>query len=122
MNEGQRNQNAFILASSFNDFGIEKPLAEYVLNGFQSQDFTINEIKKTIDSAYSNLSNFGTRVYEDSEKINQIKSNVLKGKSKTDIKKYFDEIDEDVLDGVIDKIQEEGFDNKFWTKSKTIKL
>jgi len=118
MNEGQRNQNAFILASSFNDFGIEKPLAEYVLNGFQSQDFTINEIKKTIDSAYSNLSNFGTRVYEDSEKINQIKSNVLKGKSKTDIKKYFDEIDEDVLDGVIDKIQEEGFDNKFWTKSK----
>jgi len=118
MNEGQRNQNAFILASSFNDFGIEKPLAEYVLNGFQSQDFTINEIKKTIDSAYSNLSNFGTRVYEDSEKINQIKSNVLKGKSKTDIKKYFDEIDEEVLDGVIDKIQEEGFDNKFWTKSK----
>jgi len=118
MNEGQRNQNAFILASSFNDFGIEKSLAEYVLNGFQSQDFTINEIKKTIDSAYANLSNFGTRVYEDSEKINQIKSNILKGKSKTDIKKYFDEVDEKVLDSVIDRVEEESFDNKFWTKSK----
>ena len=118
MNEGQRNQNAFILASSFNDFGIEKSLAEYVLNGFQSQDFTINEIKKTIDSAYANLSNFGTRVYEDSEKINQIKSNILKGKSKTDIKKYFDEVDEKVLDTVIDRVEEESFDNKFWTKSK----
>ena len=74
MNEGQRNHNAFILASSFNDFGIEKSLAEYILNGFQSQDFNLNEIKKAIDSAYSNIANFGTRVYEDSEKINQIKS------------------------------------------------
>jgi len=118
MNEGQRNHNAFILASSFNDFGIEKSLAEYVLNGFQSQDFNLNEIKKTIDSAYSNIANFGTRVYEDSEKINQIKTNILKGKSKTDIKKYFDEVDEKVLDSVIDRVEEESFDNKFWTKSK----
>ena len=118
MNEGQRNQNAFILASSFNDFGIEKSLAEYVLNGFQSQDFNLNEIKRTIDSAYANIANFGTRVYEDSDTLNAIKSNVLKGKSKTDIKKYFEDIDEEVLDNVIDKIQEEGFDNKFWTKNK----
>jgi hypothetical protein len=118
MNEGQRNQNAFILASSFNDFGIEKSLAEYVLNGFQSQDFNLNEIKRTIDSAYSNIANFGTRVYEDSDTLNAIKSNILKGKSKTDIKKYFEDIDEEVLDNVIDKIQEEGFDNKFWTKNK----
>ncbi len=118
MSEGQRNQNAFILASSFNDFGIEKSLAEYVLNGFQSQDFNLNEIKRTIDSAYANIANFGTRVYEDSDTLNAIKSNVLKGKSKTDIKKYFEDIDEEVLDNVIDKIQEEGFDNKFWTKNK----
>ena len=118
MNEGQRNQNAFILASSFNDFGIEKSLAEYVLNGFQSQDFNLNEIKRTIDSAYANIANFGTRVYEDSDTLNAIKSNILKGKSKTDIKKYFEDIDEEVLDNVIDKIQEEGFDNKFWTKNK----
>jgi len=118
MNEGQRNQNAFILASSFNDFGIEKSLAEYVLNGFQSEDFNLNEIKRTIDSAYANIANFGTRVYEDSDTLNAIKSNILKGKSKTDIKKYFEDIDEEVLDNVIDKIQEEGFDNKFWTKNK----
>ena len=50
--------------------------------------------------------------------INQIKSNILKGKSKTDIKKYFDEVDEKVLDTVIDRVEEESFDNKFWTKSK----
>ena len=32
MVEGQRNQNAFILAMSFNDYGINKSLAAYVLN------------------------------------------------------------------------------------------
>ena len=73
----------------------------------------ISWAKKTFDrypSAYANMANFGTRVYEDSEKINQIKSNILKGKSKTDIKKYFDEVDEKVLDTVIDRVEEESFD------------
>ena len=40
MSEGQRNQNAYVLAMAFNDFGINKSLASYVLNQFASDDFS----------------------------------------------------------------------------------
>ena len=39
MSEGQRNQNAFILAMAFNDFGISKNTATLVLNQYQSKSF-----------------------------------------------------------------------------------
>ena len=51
MVEGQRNQNCYILAIAFNDFGINKSLASYVLNQFATKDFTLSEIAMTIDSA-----------------------------------------------------------------------
>jgi len=43
MSEGQRNQNAYVLAMAFNDFGINKSLASYVLNQFATDDFSIGE-------------------------------------------------------------------------------
>ena len=59
MNEGQRNQNAYVLASALNDFGVNKSLASYVLGQFSSKDFTTREIERTVDSAYSHTQNFG---------------------------------------------------------------
>jgi hypothetical protein len=41
MNEGQRNQNCYVLAMAFNDFGINKGLASYMLNQYASEDFSI---------------------------------------------------------------------------------
>jgi len=41
MSEGQRNTNAYVLAMAFNDFGINKSLASYVLNQFASDDFSL---------------------------------------------------------------------------------
>jgi len=73
MTEGQRNNNCYVLASAFNDFGINKSLAGYVLNNYKSQDFSQSEINRTIDSAYSNVSNFGTKYYEDEDRLNNIK-------------------------------------------------
>ena len=80
MSEGQRNHNAYILAMAFNDFGINKSLAVYVLNHYSSADFTTKEIAITIDSAYRNTINFGTKYYEDDERINQIKAKLCNAK------------------------------------------
>ena len=38
MSEGQRNQNVFVLAMAFNDYGISKSLAGFVLNRYVSED------------------------------------------------------------------------------------
>ena len=74
MIEGQRNQNVYVLAMAFNDYGINKSLASYVMNNYATQDFDINEIQRTIDSAYSHTQNFGTKYYEDEEVVNSIKA------------------------------------------------
>ena len=82
MSEGQRNQNAFILAMAFNDFGISKNTATLVLNQYQSKSFSVSEINKTIKSAYANAKNFNTKFYEDEEKINDIQQRLRRGESK----------------------------------------
>ena len=73
MIDGQRNHNTFILAMAFNEFGINKSLASYILNQYATDDFPVQEISMTIDSAYRNTSSFGTKYYEDEERISQIK-------------------------------------------------
>ena len=79
LNSGERNNNVYILASAFNDFGVNKTLAEYVMGNFGSKDFTASEIKRTIHSAYKQVQNFGTKYYEDEEKVNEVKSKLRKG-------------------------------------------
>ena len=61
MNEGQRNQNAYVLAAAFNDYGISESLASYVLGQYANKDFNLEEIKRTIKSAYSITHTFETK-------------------------------------------------------------
>ena len=119
MQEGQRNQNAYVLAMAFNDFGINKSLASYVLNQFATSSFTLAEIATTIDSAYRNTTNFGTKYYEDEERINTIKAKLRRGASRKEIKYQLQEsnLDEDVIDSVLAKIEEENSKMTFWTKN-----
>ena len=65
MVEGQRNNNIFILASSFNDFGVNKTSAVYALSQYIGNGFSASEMQTTINSAYNNASNFNTRFFED---------------------------------------------------------
>ena len=102
MIEGQRNHNIFVLASAFNDFGVSKTLAEYVMNGFSSKDFKKGEIKRTIDSAYQNIQNFGTKYYEDEDKVNLIKSKLKRGVPKKEIRSQLE--DESIEAGTIDNV------------------
>ena len=120
MIEGQRNHNVYILAMAFNDFGISKPLASYVLNNYVSADFPISEIQRTIDSAYHNTANFGTKYYEDEEKINTIKAKLRRGVSKKEIRIQLQDsqLDTDTIEAVLTKVEEENSKKTFWDKSE----
>jgi hypothetical protein len=120
MSEGQRNHNAYILAMAFNDFGINKSLAVYILNHYSSEDFTTKEIAITIDSAYRNTINFGTKYYEDEERINQIKAKLRRGVSKKEIKIQLQDsnLDPNVIDAVLNKVEEENAKQTFWDRNE----
>lgn len=120
MTEGQRNQNCYILAMAFNEFGVNRGLAAYVLNQYATEDFTSREIGTTINSAYSNTANFGTKYYEDEERISQIKSKLLRGVSKKEIRLQLQEsmFDEDTIDAVMSRIEDENSKQTFWTKNE----
>lgn len=126
MVEGQRNQNVFILASAFNDFGVNKSLAGYVLNQYQTQDFGLSEITRTIDSAYSNTQNFATKYYEDEERVNDIRIKLKRGATKKEIRTQLQdtELDERTIDSVLEKVEEENNNHQFWSKNEkgTIKI
>ena len=119
MSEGQRNQNAYVLAMAFNDFGVNKSLASYVLNQFASDDFTLREIATTIDSAYKHTANFGTKYYEDEERINTIKAKLRRGVSKKEIRIQLQDsnLDSDTIDSVLNKVEEENAMQTFWERN-----
>jgi len=119
MQEGQRNHNAYILAMAFNDFGINKSLASYVLNQYSTSDFNISEISITIDSAYKNTSNFGTKYYEDEERVNQIKAKLRRGVSKKEIRSQLQDshLELETIDSVLNKIEEDNEKQTFWIKN-----
>ena len=103
MIEGQRNQSAYILAMSFNDFGVNKSLAAYVLNKYSTKDFPVSEIQRTINSAYSHTSNFSTKYFEDEDKVNQILVKMKRGVSKKEIRYQLEDtaLDSNTIDAVI---------------------
>jgi hypothetical protein len=119
MHEGQRNQNAYVLAMAFNDFGINKSLASYVINQFSTDDFTLREIGTTIDSAYRHTANFGTKYYEDEERINTIKAKLRRGVSKKEIRIQLQDsnLDSETIESVLNKVEEENAMQTFWDRN-----
>lgn len=119
MYEGQRNQNCFILAMAFNEFGINKSLAQYVLNRYASDDFPLKEIETTINSAYKHTEKFATKYYEDDERISSIKSKLRRGVPKKEVRILLQEqgVEDNVIEDVISKVEEENAKKIFWTKN-----
>lgn len=126
MSEGQRNQNAFVLAMAFNDYGINKTLAGYILNQYETKSFPLSEINRTIESAYSHTMNHGTKYYEDEEKLNIIKGKLQKGVSKKEVRSQLIDsgVEDDVIESVITRIEKENAKQTFWEKNDkgTIKM
>ena len=118
--EGQRNQNTYIWAAAFNDFGVDKSLTQYVLGVYASDGFSHGEIMQTIESAYRDQSKHGSKVYENTDKINNIRSKVRRGVSKQSIRRDLnddDDVDPGVVDSVLNEIIDEVQEQAFWTKS-----
>ena len=126
MVEGERNNNVYILASAFNDFGINQTLAEYIISRYSTRDFNESEVRRTIKSAYSHKQNFGTKYYQDDDRVNQVKEKLKRGVSKKEIRSQLEEsnIEVGIADNVINRLEEEQANHKFWTKNEkgTIKI
>ena len=120
MVDGQRNHNAYILAAAFNDFGINRSLASYMLNQHASDDFPPHEIQLTIDSAYAKKHNFGSKSYEDEECMNSVRAKVKRGVPKKDIRSHLQDLnlDSDVIESVLTRVEEENSKQTFWTKTE----
>lgn len=63
--EGQRNRNIFILAMAMNEFGVPEIDALNFLSQFERQDFTGNEIRNCVRSAYKKTHLHNTKAFSD---------------------------------------------------------
>ena len=124
MTEGSRNQNCYILAMAFNDYGVNKTVAQYILYQYESSTFPRIEINQTIESAYSNVGKFGTKYYEDDNAITKVRDLKRKGYTRREIRKEFkkDNIDPNAVDSVIDRIEEDNKEKSFWKVDKNGKI
>ena len=119
MIEGQRNNNIYILASALNDFGVEKSLASYVLNQYVGNGFSEKEMETTVNSAYSNVANFNSQFFEDTEAVDKVRIGLKLGVPKKELRSQLQNLgfEGDTINQVI-KSEEESIDNSdFWVKS-----
>lgn len=117
--EGERNHNVYILASAFNDFGVNKELAMFVMKNYQMKGFPASEIKATVDSAYKNVQNFGVKYFEDKDLVNSVRDKLRSGVPKKEIRSQLSEagIEEETIDSVIAEKEKEANSLIFWHKS-----
>jgi hypothetical protein len=113
--EGERNAYIFDLAGQFCEYGVSQSSTEdFILNYVISGDFSENEMKQTIRSAYKKRV-FDSKYFEDYETVSKIKLKVKNGIHHDQIKK-----DLGVTDDVISDVKNESADNeiKFWIIKK----
>ena len=119
MTEGERNNNAYVLASAFNDFGVNKELASFILKRFQMKGFPESEISAVINSAYQNAHKFNTKFFEDKDRVNSVRDKIRAGVSKKEIRSQLVDagVEGDVADAVISEKENESNTLKFWNKN-----
>ena len=117
----QRNNNLFILAKTLCEFGIDKSDATFVVLGYDPNPKNQVENKITIDSAYKNMSIFNTKWFEDTQTLNVVKSKMNKGLSKKQVRSFLKESgveNDEVIESVINRAEEDSSQHVFWEKSK----
>lgn len=104
--EGQRNNYIFDLAGAFCEYGLNEDFTEmYLANNVVYGDFTDQELRTTIKSAYK-VRSFGVKYFEDYSKIDRIKTDLNKGKERV-LKKH--NIEAEVYDEIKEVIEQEEF-------------
>jgi len=119
MVEGQRNNNLYILASAFNDFGVHKDEAYSIMLDYVGGSFSARELNTTVNSAYTHTENFNTRFFEDSDTRDAVKKQLKTGVPKKEIRSQlkgqgFEGV---LIDQVIKKEEENLGSSDFWVKS-----
>lgn len=122
MVKGQRNHNLYILAAAFNRYGIQKQLATFFcVSKYQTKGFDREEIITTINSAYSNVAEFNTEAFENTDKMNKLRREVKAGASIKEIKeKLVDEgVPERIATKVVDQVSKRAMEDVyvFWSKN-----
>ncbi len=118
--EGERNNNIFILASAFNEFGVSKSLANYIINQFECKNFSSTEIESVVKSAYSNSAAFSTKFFEDTEVVDKIKQDLNRGVPKKEVRSRLRDtgVEGEIVDTVINRVEETTNERTFWVKSQ----
>ena len=118
MVEGQRNQNAYILAMKFNEFGISMEKCNDILLAYKRDDFSESEIRRTIKSAYDNRVLWNTKYFEDNDKVNDVKEKIKRGiPRKVIAQELVEYIDAKEVDNLIVRLEEDANLFTFWYKT-----
>ena len=114
--KGARNNNLFILASSFNEYGVDQYVAEStILSQIVGGSMPEKEVENVIKSAYKSRHQFGTKYFEDRKTYRQIETQVKRG---VPIEKIQDAIPQADAQ-TIDAIKKSSKDIIFWFMVET---
>jgi len=111
--KGSRNNNFFILAAAFNDFGVNKREALNTLTPYEETGFKEKEIIAIVNSAYNKTASFGSRFFEDYKIKRDIEKEVVNGKSVKQIQKLFPEVQD--IEKVTERLKDTIVVDEFWT-------
>lgn len=112
--QGEKNNNLFLLASAFNQFGVDKYLCTqyFLANYFQPPCKDPLEITNLVDNAYNHSEDFNTKSFEDRDAVKEIERMSHTGTSAAEISKRTGVSIEEVEE-VIDSAEK----NVFWSVS-----
>lgn len=118
--EGERNNNIYVLAAAFNDFGINDTTALEECLKYEHEGFSGSEIMTTVKSAYSKKENFNTKFFEDVEKYDEVRNRFKHGVPKKDLRLDLREsgVEDEVIDSVLEEVEKDLAIPKFWTISE----
>lgn len=109
--EGERNNNLFVLASSFNSYGVDQYVAEStILSEIVNGSMPEHEIINLVKSAYKNKAEHGTSFFEDRQTFKQLQTQVQRGVPIDKIKDSIPQAD----DQIIESIQKTSREIVFW--------
>lgn len=112
--QGEKNNNLFILASAFNQYGIpEFECTRYFMsNYFQPPCKDPNEIISIVQNAYKDVSGHNSKSFEDRDAVSEIERLSYKGTTPENISKKTG-VSIEVIEEVLDNSEK----NVFWSKN-----
>ena len=119
-----RNNNLHVYARKMNAFGVNQMTCESYLMRYEQSDFKQDEILKLIKSAYKHTEEFGTKKFEDSKRVNEIKNIAIAGENVNKLKDKLKDIDFDLVQKEFEIHKQELKLDEFWyyTEKEQIKL